>query len=406
MSLKFRVTVVGTGPSALIAADVLSGHPQVSVTLIEKRRSPGRKILIAGSSGLNISNGLPTPEFAKAYSGSMSSGFWSELLTQFGQSEWIEFVEKKLGRETFLGTSGRYFTKEMKGSKLLRAWLDRLERRSVQLRRGVECTDFSNEEIVLSDGSILPHDALILALGGASYEPFENPLRWVSIFDAKQIRVDPFVSSNVGYRVSSTQWTETLLAEAEGKPLKNILLKTSKGEKRGELVITRYGLEGTPIYTVGAEGWAEMDLKPTQSFEELHQRCLQVRENLSPIRRIKKQLALPDASFALLFHLTSPTERNSLETLIRRIKSLPIHLTQAQPLTEAISSAGGVHFTELQEATLQLQKQPRVFCAGEMLDWDAPTGGFLIQGAVSTGWRAAHSVLQLLQLGDSLPLET
>jgi uncharacterized flavoprotein (TIGR03862 family) len=405
------VVIVGTGPAALMAADVLSDPrfaasatgdekaPQsmrLRVTLVEKRRSPGRKILIAGSSGLNITHEMPVAEFARMYTGSMSPEFWQRLLPRFGAREWLQFVENELGRETFLGTSRRYFTREMKGSKLLRAWLERLAARGVSLLPGEECLDFSENAVTLSSGRELEADAIVFALGGASYEPQEEPLRWISFFEKKGIQIQAFRASNVGYRVEPAAWNPAFLAEAEGKPLKNLVLHTARGEKRGELVVTRYGLEGTPIYTVGVEGEAWLDLKPEQSFEELLQRCQRVKENLSPLRRIKKQLGLSEAALALLFHHPSKTRVLSLEDWIRLLKQFPIRLVGPQPLSEAISSSGGLSFDEVHEESLSLKRHPHVFCAGEMLDWDAPTGGFLIQGAVSTGWLAGQGVLRLL----------
>jgi len=394
--MSSRVVIVGSGPAALMAADVISSNPTVAVTLIEKRKSPGRKILIAGSSGLNIGNHLPLIEFTKAYSGSLSPDFWSQLLKEFGTEQWIQFVEKELGRETFLGTSGRYFTREMKGSKLLRAWLDRLHSRGVQLLRGEECVDFSNDSVTLTSGQVLVADKIVFALGGASYEPFETPLRWTQMFTRKEIAFEPFSPSNTGYHVDPRVWTRALLQEAEGKPLKNILLTTKRGSKRGELVMTEYGIEGTPVYTYGCPGVARLDLKPTESFGELLKKCEEVKENLSPIRRIKKQLRLSEGSFALLFHLTSRETKRDLRALITALKSLPLPLTEARPLTESISSAGGISGKELHERSLNLTRFPNVYCAGEMLDWDAPTGGFLIQGCVSMGWRVGHRVLNEL----------
>lgn len=388
-----QVVIAGSGPAALMAAEVLSARSDITVKILEKRRSPGRKLLIAGSSGLNITNRLPVDEFARAYSGSAPADFWQGVLEDFSPSDWIAYIEKELSQETFLGTSGRYFVREMKASKLLRAWLHRLAGRGVELLSGEELVDFDSAGVVMHKGGRIQADAVLLALGGASYEPEEMPLRWVDIFQRKGLRVEDFKSSNAGHEVD---WSDTFLKEAEGKPLKNIVLTTSRGSKRGELVVTRYGLEGTPVYTVGVPGDAELDLIPEFSSKQALERCLAIRENLSPIRRIFKKLPLGEAAKALVFHHLHPSARSDLRSLISCLKRFPIRFTGVRPLTEAISSSGGVSFLELEPGSLQLRKFPRVHCAGEMLDWDAPTGGFLIQGAVSMGYRAGRAILQSL----------
>jgi uncharacterized flavoprotein (TIGR03862 family) len=390
------VSIVGTGPAALMAAEVLSRSPQLRVSLFEKRRSPGRKILIAGSSGLNITNKLAVDEFARAYSGSAPSGFWRTLLNDFSPQDWLQYLETTLGQKTFLGTSGRYFVKEMKASKMLRAWLHHLGGRGVQLHMKAECVDFSTWGITLADGTQVESDAVILALGGASYEPEEMPLRWVELFRRKNIPLEEFRPSNAGHEVN---WSPAFLKEAEGKPLKNIILSTSRGSKRGELVVTRYGLEGTPVYTYGAVGPATLDLIPEISEDEAFRRCQSVKENLSPLRRIQKKLSLGEAAQALIFHHTGQALKSDLRSLIRTLKSFPLQFTGVRPLTESISSAGGVSFAAVNPETLALRSLPNVYCVGEMLDWDAPTGGFLIQGCVSSGYRAGTAALRSLRAG-------
>jgi len=373
-----------------MAAEVLSSRQNIRVAILEKRRSPGRKLLIAGSSGLNITNRLPVDEFARAYSGSAPADFWRGSLGDFSPGDWIDYIERDLGQETFLGTSGRYFVREMKASKLLRAWLHRLADRGVELLSGDELVDFDSEGGTTRTRGRIRADAVLLALGGASYEPEEMPLRWIDIFRRKGIRFEEFMPSNAGHEIA---WSEAFLKEAEGKPLKNIVLTTPRGSKRGELVVTRYGLEGTPVYTVGAPGEAQLDLLPEFTLEQALERCLALRENLSPIRRVFKKLPLADAAKALIFHHLDPVERVELGTLVARLKRFPIRFTGVRPLTESISSSGGVSFQEVDPVSLELKKVPRVHCAGEMLDWDAPTGGFLIQGAVSTGYRAGRAIL-------------
>lgn len=386
-----KIGIIGSGPAALMAgSQILIRDPKTEIHFFEKRAGFGRKLLIAGSSGLNISNSLPVPEFASHYSGAPKN-HWARVLENFGPRDWISFIEKNLNHETFLGTSDRYFVREMKASGLLKSWVDWLEKRGAKLhpKHTLENFDSKDEKITVhfkESKESFVFDRLILALGGGSWE--ESEPEWCALFREKGLRFENFRPSNVGYEVA---WTEELLKEAEGKPLKKIRLTTRRGSKLGELVITRYGLEGTPIYFVGETGTARLDLKPDLTEEEIIERLNSVKENLAPIRRVKQKLNLSEASLALLFHMTSPEEKKSLQLLTQRIKDLPLSLLKPRPLLEAISSSGGLSFSEVDE-NLEMKKFKGVSVCGEMLDWDAPTGGFLIQGAVSQGAWVARSL--------------
>lgn len=394
MTQNKSVAIVGTGPAGLMTADVVSGAGH-SVSIFEKRKGAARKLLIAGSSGLNVTNSLPPAEFARHYSG--PPDFWARILGDFSPQDWIHFIES-LGIGTFKGTSGRYFVEDMKAPKFLQAWTQRLRARGVEFHFDRECVNFAHDEssgkwrLQFADSSTTEFDAVCFCLGGGSYEPSENPLRWPAMFITKGVGFTEFTSSNAGFQIA---WTEAFLKEAEGLPLKNITLTTRKGRRQGDAVITKYGMEGTPVYAVGVSGAATLDLKPDLSVEQILVKCRTVKENLSPIRRVKKQLKLSPAALALLFHFTPEPVLKDLERLARHIKEFPLELLGARPLAEAISSAGGLHLSELDEK-LMLGKFPGIFAAGEMLDWDAPTGGFLIQACVSQGSSAGKGILRFL----------
>ena len=389
------VAVVGSGPAALMAADVISAAGAI-VSVFEKRKSTGRKLLIAGSSGLNITNSLPLSEFIRHYSG--SAEMWERVLHAFTPQDWIRFIES-LGMKTFEGTSGRYFIEDMKASKFLLAWNQRLAQRKVQFQFDHECVGFEKNQdglrLSFSNNQTGEFDAVCFGLGGGSWEPTETPLRWPSIFKRHRIGFEDFTPSNVGYQIT---WPEAFLKEAEGKPLKNVVLSSSRGSRKGDAMITKYGMEGTPVYFVGQRGKVTIDLKPDLSVVQIMEKLRGVKENLSPIRRVKKQLNLCPASFALLFHCT-PAEilaPANLGRLAEHIKALPLLLGEPQPLTESISSAGGLRLDEIDE-NFMLKNFPGVFVAGEMLDWDVPTGGFLIQGCVSQGYSAGQGILRYLR---------
>lgn len=362
------------------------------VEIFEKKRGPGRKLLIAGSSGLNISYDHPLETFHEFYTGPHER--LSKILKAFPPTAWLLFLHD-LGIKTFRGTSRRYFVEGLKASKLLRAWLERLGQAGAKIRYESECTGFevADDRVRLSfaDGRTQEFAAVCFALGGASYEENEKPLRWPRFFKDKGLAFKAFAASNVGYNID---WPKEFLAEAEGKPLKGVKLTTSRGSKQGDLVVTRYGIEGTPVYFFGAPGTAHLDLFPDFSLEELKAKLSKPgKEKLSPIRLVNKRLKLSEAASALLFHLPKPEDRASLERLAALLKTFPLELKHPQPIDEAISSSGGLEWSELDEG-LMLKKYPRVFAAGEMLDWDAPTGGFLIQMCASQGLVAGEAMAQ------------
>ena len=388
------VAIVGSGPAGLMVAEVLAAQGY-AVRVYEKKPGLGRKILIAGSSGLNVSYDAPLHEFIKNY-GNLESERWKSLLGQFTPEDWVNQI-KSLRLDVFRGTSRRYFIQGMKGSGLLKNWVESLKNRGVEFHLNEECVGFAAStdgiQLNFANKSSEEFTAVAFCLGGGSWEKAEKPLRWPAFFKSQGIGFREFHSANAGFRVD---WPPGLIAEAEGLPVKGIVFRSAKGQRAGELMITAYGLEGTPVYSLGETGDVWLDLKPTLSHEEILVKLTVARENLAPLRRVKKYLNLSPAAQALLFHLTPPDVLADLPGLIRHLKHFPLRLGERQPLEEAISSAGGVLWPELDES-LMLKKFPGVFLAGEMIDWDAPTGGFLIQGCVSQGACAGKGILHFLK---------
>lgn len=378
------VAVAGSGPAGLMAAWVVAeaGHP---VTLYEKRPAAGRKLLIAGSSGLNVTYDAPLPELLAAYRAPDTR--MAEMVAAFRPREWLAFIET-LGVKTFRGTSRRWFVGGLKAPPLLQRWLEALEARGVQFAYQKECVGFSSGGVLrFADGTEARHDAAALCLGGGSWE--KTPVRWPEMFRENGVAFNEFCPANIGWRVS---WPEKFLAEAEGKPLKNVVLTSSRGKRAGDLVVTAYGIEGTPVYFVGERGVVHLDLKPDLTDGQVLERLQAPKENLSPMRRVAKSLRLCEASRALLYHMAACAD---LDSTARAVKKFPLELLGTQPLEEAISSAGGVDWSELDEH-LMLKSFPGIFVAGEMIDWDAPTGGFLIQGCVAQGRAAGEGILKYL----------
>lgn len=367
-----------------MAAHVLASRG-FAVSVFDKKQALGAKLLLAGSSGLNITHEASLEEFVGFYRG--PRGHFQKMLKDFSPQDWLAFVQA-LGIETFLGTSRRYFVDGLKAAPLLRCWLNHLKEMGVEFHSRHECVDFetlgtkpNRVRLSFQNGLSQEFNAACFALGGGSYEPHEVPLRFPGLFTRKGISFIPFEASNVGFEL---QWSPQFKTEAEGKPLKNVTLTSSKGKSTGDLMVTSYGLEGTPVYQVGEVGEVFLDLKPDLTYIQALARLAKSQENLAPIRRIKKLLKLSPAAFALLYHCTPPEIRGDLESLVKQVKKFPLKFISKRPISEAISSAGGVSFDEVDE-DLMLRKYPGIYLAGEMLNWDAPTGGFLIQACVSQG---------------------
>lgn len=364
-----------------------------AVTLFEARSALGRKILVAGSSGLNISYEGSDDEARAAYGVA-----WPRIapaLQGFSQEKWVSFIRGRLSTQTFLGTSRRYFVKDMKAAIFLKRWISYLRERGVTFETASPLTDFSPREgggVALSFAGGAPRvfDAAVFALGGGSWEDPGEP-RWPALFSARGFAIIPFRQDNVGYSVDP--WPAALVKEADREPLKDAVLTTARGSKRGDVLLTEYGIEGTPVYWVGCEGAATLDLAPHFTTQQLAEKLAAGKENLAPMRRVKKNLKLSPAAQALLFHLTPEAERTDPMAVCRRIKALPLRLSGPRPLAEAISSAGGLSWDEVDDS-LQLKRLPGIFVAGEMLDWTAPTGGYLIQACVSLGAAAAAAIIR------------
>ncbi|MDH4468142.1 MAG: TIGR03862 family flavoprotein [Bacteriovoracaceae bacterium] len=382
-----RVAVVGSGPAALMAAYELSKQ-NISVTIFEKRSLVGWKLLVAGSSGLNIGNDYPIGEFLKYLK--CENDFRSLIetpLQNFFTDRWLIFMEKILGLEVFLGTSRRYFVREMKSANFVKRWTDVLLAQGVTLQFGYEFTNFEGQEIHFKtkDNSYIKEnfDHIFLYLGGGSWEKTDP--QWPKIFEQKGIKITPFKSSNTGYHVD---WNQDFLKEALRLPIKNVVFETSLGRKQGDLLVTEYGLEGTPIYFYGTSGEAILDLSPDRSYEQIIKKLREKESKTSirsPMKLVKKYLSLSPAALSLLFFYTSEVEKKSLELFVSKIKRMPIVLGQPRPLDESISSKGGVCLSEI-NPNFSLKKLPNISLGGEMLDWDAPTGGFLILSCVAQGY--------------------
>jgi len=397
-----NLAIVGGGPAGLRAAEVAS-ESEISVTLYEGKPSVGRKFLVAGHGGLNLTHSEPLAPFSTRYSGSHPEGFWTSILDDFGNDTIREWA-RDLGIETFVGTSGRVFPKEFKAAPLLRAWLRRIRNQGVILHTRCELQGVSraDDRFHLSfhtkDGVMTEHhNAVILALGGASWPQTGSTAAWVPHLKDLGVAVTPFSPANCGWYVN---WNPDILSKIEGSPLKNLTVLAGEKSVQGELMITKSGLEGGALYQLGStlrsmpNPHIILDLKPTFSIAELSNRLINSKSN-NIIKSAAKSWKLSTAA-AILLEEFSPREAHANPLLLaEHAKRVLIPLTGPRPIAEAISSAGGVPFTEL-TGDLMVKSLPGLFLAGEMLDWEAPTGGYLLQGCFATGTRAGAGALRYL----------
>jgi len=382
--------VIGAGPAGLMAAQELALAGR-QVIVIDAKPSVGRKFLMAGKSGLNLTKDEPFDVFLERYGA--AKGPLRDILQAFDPVA-VQDWTRGLGQEVFTGSSGQVFPRTMKTSPLLRAWLVRLAELGVEFRTRWRWIDWGNGfEFDTPEGvQVLSPKVCVLALGGASWARLGSDGAWAGMLADKGVELAPFKPANMGF---SVDWTP-YMAKHFGAAVKGISLITHKNSVRGEFVISKRGVEGSGIYAVSKamrDGAAlTIDLMPDWSVEKIQARLVRSRGKTTVMNHLRKGLKLDAVKLALLQEFARPLPVEAVE-LAQVIKALPIKHSGARPMDEAISTTGGVTFSGLTQG-LELKTAPSVFCAGEMLDWEAPTGGFLITGCLATGrWagRAAAS---------------
>ncbi len=400
---KRTVLIVGGGPSGLFAAERLSAAG-LAVTVVERMPSVARKLLMAGRGGLNLTHSEGLKDFLTRYGASAAPIVGT--IHGLRPNELIAWAEG-LGQETFVGSSGRVFPKAMKASPLLRAWLTRLGAQGVEIVTGERWIGWDANGAALfkreKSGSVdvRTADATLLALGGASWPRLGSDGAWTAVLAACDVEIKPWQPANAGVHVS---WSPFLREKFAGAPLKRLGVTVGKDPQvLGEAVVTRVGLEGGVIYAIGAAIRAQMaahagkpvtlslDLKPGMTEAELARALSKPRGKQTLSNHLRKTVGLPPVMIALLHEGVGRTLPAEPEALAAAIKSVPVKVTGFSGLERAISSAGGIALSEI-DPQFMLKKKPGVFVAGEMLDWDAPTGGYLLQASFATGKAAAAGV--------------
>ncbi len=416
-SLNAKVAVVGGGPAGLMAADVLSAHG-ITVELYDAMPSVGRKFLLAGKGGLNLTHSEPADIFATRF-GSRRTVV-EPWLHDFGATQVCEWAQS-LGVDTFVGTSGRIFPTDMKAAPLLRTWLHRMRHGDSAGRVGVRFhmrhrwSGWGPQGLALQfetpSGLVQAEPtAVVLALGGASWSRLGSDGAWVPRLADRGVAIAPLQPSNCGFDVSPG-WSEHFRTRFAGQPFKSVAIRVADAHghtvfaRKGEFVATATGVEGSLVYaassllrdmiaSTGAARFA-LDLLPDMSVAKVQAEVAHPRGSRSLSSHLKSRLGLEGIKAALLYELLSREELVQPALLADAIKAMPIALGATRPIDEAISSAGGVAFDNL-DSSLGLLGVPGVFCAGEMLDWEAPTGGYLLTASLSSGYRAAKGVIARL----------
>ncbi|MEK7947019.1 TIGR03862 family flavoprotein [Pigmentiphaga sp. YJ18] len=390
-----RAAVVGAGPAGLMAAEVLAGAG-IAVDVYDAMPSVGRKFLLAGIGGLNITHSEPAAAFLARY-GDRAEAL-APMLEAFGARAICDWVHG-LGIETFVGSSGRVFPKEMKAAPLLRAWLHRLRGQGVRLHMRHRWLGWEEGGALAFDTpagrAVQHHDAVVLALGGASWPRLGSDAAWVPWLAGRGVRIAPLAPANCGFEID---WSPHFRERYAGQPVRAVTLAMSdeQGEWRrgGEFVVSGYGVEGSLVYAASARlreavarhGHAELrlDLAPGLGMERVAEELAWPRGSKSMANHLRARIKVDGVKAGLLREIVPAADFHDPARLAAWVKSLPLTLRAPRPIDEAISSAGGVAFDGMDEHGM-LGALPGVFCAGEMLDWEAPTGGYLLTACLASG---------------------
>ncbi|HSH02336.1 MAG TPA: TIGR03862 family flavoprotein [Anaerolineae bacterium] len=417
MAKQQPIIIIGGGPAGLMAADTITsaGYP---VHLYEGKPSLGRKFLMAGRGGLNLTHAEPYPTFLTRYTAAQHH--LQPFLDAFTPTDLRAWVHN-LGLDTFVGSSDRIFPTTMKASPLLRAWLTRLEQQGTTFHLNhywQGWNDHGHPHFTTPNGPLTldpPPIATLLALGGGSWRRLGSDAAWIPYLATHNIPITPLQPSNCGFE---TIWSDHFRQKFAGTPLKTITLTFTAADgtqfhQRGECVITEHGLEGSLIYAASAlirdtilatnnPATIYLDLTPDLDLDTLSQQLAQPRRRRSFSNHLRRQANITGVKTGLIYEFVPQNVRDNPSQLATAIKHLPLPIHNTRPIDEAISTAGGVPFAALNHQ-LMLHQLPGIFCAGEMLDWEAPTGGYLLTACFATGRAAGHGLLHYLAQQTTKP---
>lgn len=385
-AMKKKVAIIGGGTASLFTAAFLDTN-KFDVTIFEKKPALGRKFLVAGDGGFNLTHSEALPDFKQRYT---PTSFLEKALSVFNNNDlraWLNELEIP----TFVGTSGRVFPeKGIKPIQVLKAIENHLISNNIEFKFNQEFTGWnSKNQIELNKAAFVEADYVIFGLGGSSWKSTGSNGSWLEIFNQKAIPTLPFKASNCAYQID---WNQDFISKNEGTPLKNISISINGKTQKGEAVITKFGIEGNSIYALSPQVQSQLnkqnesivyiDFKPSLTAEVISQKI--TNSNLNISKTLKEVLKLPKALLHLMKAQLTKEEYNSANILAQHIKAYPLTLKGSAPIEEAISTTGGIDLNAVKE-NFELKTLKNQFCIGEMMDWNAPTGGYLIQGCASSG---------------------
>ena len=384
--MKKKISIIGCGPSSFLLAAFLNAQ-KFDITIYEKNKTAGRKFLVAGKGGFNLTHSEPISELIERYT---PSKFLKESLLNFTNNDFRKWL-KTIGIPTYIGSSKRVYPEEgIKPITVLNTILNHLKEKGISFKYEHIFSGWNTQNKLIINNSVISSDYTVFSLGGGSWKGTGSDGSWLGDFQKKGIKTIPFEASNCAFKID---WNPYFIKENEGNPLKNIAISCLEKRQKGEAVITSFGLEGNAIYALSPQirtqlnshkkAEIQIDFKPTFTLENVYSKIINSNfKNTTQI--LKKELKLSASQIGLLkTHLSKEAYLNAT-SLSRKIKNFPLEICDISTLDEAISTAGGIDIDAI-DANFQLHKIPNQFCIGEMLNWDAPTGGYLLQACASNG---------------------
>ena len=391
--MKKTISIIGGGPSTLLLASFLDTD-KFDVTIYEKNKTAGRKFLVAGKGGFNLTHSEPINEFIKKYT---PNHFLKEALLNFTNDDFRDWL-KMIGIPTFIGSSKRVYPEEgIKPITVLSTILNHLKEKGIIFKYEHTFSGWDNDSNLIINNKTIQSDYVVFSLGGGSWKITGSDGDWLNTFKEKGIKTTPFEASNCAFKVD---WNPSFINQNEGTPLKNIAISCSEKTQKGEAVITKFGLEGNAIYALSPQirtqlkseekAFIYIDFKPMLTLESIIFK-VQTSTFKNTKQILKKELKLSNSQIDLLKITLSKEDYLDAEILSKKIKNFPLEITGLSILNEAISTIGGIELDAV-DSHFQLHKIPSQYCIGEMLNWDAPTGGYLIQGCASMGVYVAQKI--------------
>ena len=384
--MKKSVAIIGGGPSAFLLAAFLDAS-KFDVTIYEKNKTAGRKFLVAGKGGFNLTHSEPIEQLIKRYS---PTGFLDDILLNFTNTDFRNWLEK-IGIPTFIGSSKRVYPKEgIKPIEVLSAILNYLKEKGTTINYEQTFTGWNTDNNPIINNNPIISDFTVYSLGGGSWKITGSDGNWLDTFSKRGIQTKPFQASNCGYKI---EWKSNFIQNNEGIPLKNIAVSCGGTIQKGEAVITKFGLEGNAIYGLSPQIRAALntiskatifiDFKPSMTLENVISK-IKNSGYKNTTQTLKKELKLSGSQIDLLKNYLSKESYLQTESLANHIKKFPLEITNTATIDEAISTVGGIDLAAVTE-NFELRKLPNHYCIGEMINWDAPTGGYLLQACTSIG---------------------